>query len=70
MSRYTIYVVPSEFQAIKRLPGNVRQRVKRAIVIRRWRRVERGLLCRNCRAYGYALVLAFLVPPAFFCARS
>ena len=31
MSRYTVYVVPSEFQAIKRLPGNVRQRVKRAI---------------------------------------
>ena len=31
MSRFTVYVVPSEFQVIKRLPGNVRQRVKRAI---------------------------------------
>lgn len=70
MSRYTVYVVPSEFQAIKRLPGNVRQRVKRAIVMRRWSRVELALLCRNCRGYSYALVLAFLVTPAFFWARS
>lgn len=31
MSQYTVYVVPDEFQAIKKLPGNVRQRVKRAI---------------------------------------
>ena len=31
MSRYTVYVVPAEFQAIKKLPGNVRQQVKRAI---------------------------------------
>jgi mRNA interferase RelE/StbE len=31
MSQYTVYVVPEEFQAIKKLPGNVRHRVKRAI---------------------------------------
>ena len=31
MSRYTIYVVPSAWQEIKNLPGNVRQRVRRAI---------------------------------------
>jgi mRNA interferase RelE/StbE len=31
MSPYSVYVVPSEFQAIKKLPGNVRHRVKRAI---------------------------------------
>ena len=27
MIRYTVYVVPDEFRSIKRLPGNVRQRV-------------------------------------------
>ena len=31
MSQYSVYVVPDEFQAIKKLPGNVRHRVKRAI---------------------------------------
>lgn len=31
MSRYTVYVAPDEFRTIKRLPGNVRHRVKRAI---------------------------------------
>ena len=31
MSRYTVYVVPDEFRSIKRLPGNVRQRVRHAI---------------------------------------
>jgi mRNA interferase RelE/StbE len=31
MSQYAVYVVPEEFQAIKKLPGNVRQRIKRAI---------------------------------------
>ena len=31
MSRYSIYVLPDEFQAIKKLPGNIRQRVKCAI---------------------------------------
>lgn len=31
MSRYTIYVTPQTLDAIKTLPGNVRQRVKRAI---------------------------------------
>ncbi|MHB0958721.1 MAG: type II toxin-antitoxin system RelE family toxin [Pirellulaceae bacterium] len=31
MSRYTVYVLPDEFRRIKRLPGNVRQRVKNVI---------------------------------------
>jgi mRNA-degrading endonuclease RelE of RelBE toxin-antitoxin system len=31
MSQFSVYVVPEEFQAIKKLPGNVRQRIKRAI---------------------------------------
>jgi mRNA interferase RelE/StbE len=31
MSRYTVYVVPEEFQRIKELPGKVRQHVKKAI---------------------------------------
>jgi len=31
MSRYTVYVLPEEFRRIKRLPGNVRQRIKYAI---------------------------------------
>ena len=31
MSRYTVYVVPDEFQAAKKLPGNVRHRIKQAI---------------------------------------
>jgi mRNA interferase RelE/StbE len=31
MKQYTFYVVPGEFQVIKKLPANVRQRIKRAI---------------------------------------
>lgn len=31
MSRYSVYVLPDEFKRIKRLPGNVRQRVTNAI---------------------------------------
>ena len=31
MSRYTVYVLPDEFRRIKRLPGNVRRRVKNVI---------------------------------------
>lgn len=31
MSRYTIYITPSAWPKIKQLPGNIRQRVKRAI---------------------------------------
>jgi len=31
MTRYTVYVVPDEFKVIKKLPGNIRHRVKRAI---------------------------------------
>lgn len=31
MSQYSVYVVPDEFQAFKKLPGNVRHRIKRAI---------------------------------------
>ncbi|MCB0191969.1 MAG: type II toxin-antitoxin system RelE/ParE family toxin [Anaerolineae bacterium] len=31
MSRYTLYILPQTFNAIKTLPGNIRQRVKRAI---------------------------------------
>jgi mRNA interferase RelE/StbE len=31
MSPYSVYVVPAEFQAIKKLPGNVRHRIKRTI---------------------------------------
>jgi mRNA interferase RelE/StbE len=31
MSRYAVYVLPEEFRRIKRLPSNVRQRIKRAI---------------------------------------
>lgn len=31
MSQYAVYVLPGEFRTIKRLPGNVRQRIKRAI---------------------------------------
>jgi len=31
MSQYSVHVVPDEFQAIKKLPGNVRHRIKRAI---------------------------------------
>ncbi len=31
MSRYTIYVTPEALQEIKKLPGNVRQRVKKAV---------------------------------------
>ena len=31
MSRFTVYVVPSAWQEIKNLPGNVRQRVRHAI---------------------------------------
>lgn len=31
MSRYTVYVTPETFETIKQLPGNIRQRVRRAI---------------------------------------
>lgn len=31
MNRYTVYVTPSAWDEIKVLPGNVRQRLKRAI---------------------------------------
>jgi mRNA interferase RelE/StbE len=31
MSPYSVYVLPDEFQAIKKLPGHVRHRIKRAI---------------------------------------
>ena len=31
MSQYSVFVVPTEFQGIKKLPGNVRHRIKRAI---------------------------------------
>ena len=31
MSCYAIYILPETFQALKRLPGNMRQRIKRAI---------------------------------------
>lgn len=31
MSRYTVYIIPSAWQEIKNLPGNMRQRVRRAI---------------------------------------
>ena len=31
MSRYTVYILPDEFRSIKRLPGQMRQRVKHAI---------------------------------------
>ena len=31
MSRYTVYIIPSVWPKTKELPGNIRQRVKRAI---------------------------------------
>lgn len=31
MSRYTVYITPNAWPKIKELPGNIRQRVKRAI---------------------------------------
>ena len=31
MSRYTVYIIPRAWREIKNLPGNMRQRVKRAI---------------------------------------
>ena len=31
MSRYTVYVIPQAWEEIKNLPGNMRQRTKRAI---------------------------------------
>lgn len=31
MSQYTVYVTPAALREIKRLPGNMRQRVKRAV---------------------------------------
>jgi len=31
VSRYTVYIVPDAWKEIKRLPGNMRQRVKRVI---------------------------------------
>ena len=31
MSRYTVYITPRAWKEIKNLPGNMRQRVKRAV---------------------------------------
>ena len=31
MSQYTVYIKPDTFQEIKNIPGNMRQRVRRAI---------------------------------------
>ena len=31
MKRYTIYILPSAWKEIKRTPGHIRQRIKRAI---------------------------------------
>jgi mRNA interferase RelE/StbE len=31
VSRYTVYIIPDAWPKIKELPGNIRQRVKRAI---------------------------------------
>lgn len=31
MSNYSVYVIPQAWKEIKQLPGNMRQRVKRAI---------------------------------------
>lgn len=31
MSQYEIYITPETFQAIKKLPGNIKQRIKREI---------------------------------------
>lgn len=31
MSRYTVYIIPRAWKEIKDLPGNMRQRVKRAV---------------------------------------
>ncbi len=31
MSRYTVYVIPDAWKEMKDLPGNMRQRVKRAV---------------------------------------
>ena len=31
MSRHTVYVIPRAWREIKALPGNMRQRVKRAV---------------------------------------
>jgi mRNA interferase RelE/StbE len=31
MNPYSVYIVPDEFQAIKKVPGKVRQRIKSAI---------------------------------------
>ena len=31
MSRYTVYIIPEAFEEVKDLPGNIRQRIKRAI---------------------------------------
>jgi len=31
VSRYTVYVTPDAFQEIKNLPGNIKQRIRRAI---------------------------------------
>ena len=31
MSRYTLYITPETLQGIKELPGNIRQRIRRAI---------------------------------------
>jgi mRNA interferase RelE/StbE len=31
MSRYSLYVTPSAWREMKQLPGNMRQRIKRAV---------------------------------------
>ena len=31
MSRYTVYITPDTFKDIKKLPGNIRQRIRKAI---------------------------------------
>jgi mRNA interferase RelE/StbE len=31
MSQYSVYIVAEEFKAMRKLPGNVRQRIRRAI---------------------------------------
>jgi len=31
MSRYSVYIIPDTFKEIKNLPGNIRQRVRKAI---------------------------------------
>ncbi len=48
MSRYTVYVTPGAWKEIKSLPGNMRQRVRRAVdalAADRDRIVARSLTC-------------------------